>query len=103
MEESLAEGEHVHAHAYFHFSQPFRGKGEHALRIACKVEAWWLDNLLKALKLEHEVYLHYASRVGVGFTRRLEDVRAAQRHSKERAVLEHVAAEAAARTKCECL
>ena len=38
---------------------------------AYKVEAWWLDNLPKAEKLEHEVYLRYASRVGIGFKRRL--------------------------------
>ena len=145
LEESLAEGGHVHAHVYLHLSKQYRAKGDGALDlfvfegirphletnkaaggawkgavnhghfyvvvdkkgslfnfsnyepfVAYKVEAWWLDNLLKAEKLEPEVYLRYASRVGVGFKRRLEDIRTTQRYSKERAMLEHVAAEAAA-------
>ena len=55
-----------------------------------KVEAWWLDNLLKGEKIDHAVYLDYASRLGIGFQRRAGDVKAAERHSKEQAMLEHV-------------
>ena len=61
-----------------------------------KVEAWWLDNLLKGEKIDHAVYLSYASRLGIGFQRRAGDVRAAQRHDKEQAMLEHVHAGAVA-------
>ena len=60
-----------------------------------KVEAWWLDNLLKAGKIERAVYLRYASRVGIGFQRRLADINAAERHEKEQAMVEHVDAESA--------
>ena len=59
-----------------------------------QVEAWWLDNLLKHEKIDRGVYLSYASRVCVGFKRRLEDVRAAERYEKERAVVAHVEQEA---------
>ena len=64
--------------------------------MAYKVEAWWLDNLMKGGKLDPEVYLQYAARVGVGFKRRLEDIRAAQRYEKEQTMIAHVAAEDAA-------
>ena len=59
-----------------------------------QVEAWWLDNLLKHEKIDREVYLSYVARIGVGFKRRLEDVRAAERYEKEKAVEEHVRTEA---------
>ena len=59
-----------------------------------KVEAWWLDNLMKQDKIERGAYLTYAARIGVGFKRRLEDVRAAERYEKERAVAQHVQSEA---------
>ena len=55
-----------------------------------------MDNLLKAEKVTPEVYLSYCARIGVGFKRRLEDVRAAQRYETEQAMMDHVAAEEAA-------
>ena len=48
------------------------------------VEGWWLDNLLKHEKLSREVYLELAARIGVGFARRLADVRGAERYLRER-------------------
>ena len=53
---------------------------------AYAVEAWWLDNLLKQEKLTHETYLAYAARVGIGFQRRLGDIQAVQRFTKEKAM-----------------
>lgn len=47
------------------------------------VEGWWLDSLLKAGKLTRETYLELAARVTVGFSKRLMDVRAAQRYEKD--------------------
>ena len=64
-----------------------------------KVEAWWLDNLLKHEKIDRGVYLSYASRVGIGFQRRSGDVRGAERHDKEQAMLAHVESEAAVLTR----
>ena len=60
------------------------------------VEVWWLDNLLKAEKIDREVYLTYCARIGIGFARRLGDVRAAQRFEKELAM--QAAATVAARS-----
>ena len=51
---------------------------------------------MKHGKIERDVYLSYASRVCVGFKRRLEDVGAAERYEKERAVAAHVQEEARA-------
>ena len=65
---------------------PFEDYGE---------EGWWLDNLLKQSKLTRDVYLKWAARVGVGFQRRLGDVKAAERYDKERAAENAAAAEAA--------
>lgn len=53
---------------------------------AYQVEAWWVDNLFKQEKLTREVYLSYAKRLGVGFARRLADVRAVERYEKEQAM-----------------
>ena len=53
--------------------------------VAYGVEGWWLDNLLKQGKLDRSVYLSLAAQVGVGFTRRLNDISAAERYMKERA------------------
>lgn len=58
------------------------------------VEGWWLDNLLKHEKIEREVYLAYAARVGVCFKRRIDDVRAVERYEREQAMVAHVVAEA---------
>ena len=131
LEESLEEGEHVHAHVYYHSGKVFKKRGQGALDVFAfegirphvqpntarggaasgatrhghfyvvvdklgtlhnwtnyfpfkhyAVEAWWLDNLLKAEKIDREVYLTYAARVGIGFQRRLGDIRAAQRFEK---------------------
>ena len=54
------------------------------------VQGWWLDNLLKEEKMSREVYLKYAARIGVGFQRRLADVRAAELYLKEAAIKEAV-------------
>ncbi|CAJ1345094.1 unnamed protein product, partial [Effrenium voratum] len=59
------------------------------------VEGWWLDNLLKAGKLDREVYLRLAAQVTVGFQKRLADCRAAERLEHDLAVQEAVDAAAA--------
>ena len=143
LEESLEEGEHVHAHMYFHSEKLFHKRGREALEpfafegihphvrpntahgnaftgavrhghfyvVVNKlgslhswtnfppfqqypVEPWWLDSLLKSEKIDRDVYLSYAARVGIGFSRRLADVRAAQRYEKERAMEAAVTASA---------
>merc|ERR1712216_735855 len=60
------------------------------------VEGWWLDNLLKQGKLQRDVYLKWAAQVGVGFQRRLGDMKAAERYEKERAAEEAASSAAAA-------
>lgn len=60
------------------------------------VEGWWLDNLLKAGKLKRDIYLKLAARIGIGFQRRLADIRAAERYEKEQSAVEYAAAEAVA-------
>ena len=62
------------------------------------VEPWWLDNWMKAGKLTRATYLSIAARCGIGFQRRLADVRAAERYEREQAVDEQVKAESAALT-----
>ena len=54
------------------------------------VEAWWLDNLLKHEKMSRDVYLGYAKRIGIGFHRRLADMRAVERYEKALAMTEAV-------------
>ena len=54
--------------------------------MAYAVEGWWLDNLLKAGKLDRSTYLDLAAKVTVGFARRLADANAAGRHEREAAV-----------------
>ena len=60
------------------------------------VEGWWLDNLLKQGKLHRDNYLKWAARIGVGFQRRLGDVKAAERYEKEQAAEEAASLAAAA-------
>ena len=59
--------------------------------MAYAVEGWWLDNLLKAGKLDRSTYLDLAAKVTVGFARRLADAHAAERHEREAAVRRAVA------------
>ena len=59
------------------------------------VQGWWLDNLLKAGKLDRSTYLRLAAKVTVGFQKRLMDVRAAERFEQSEAVHHHVRTEAA--------
>ena len=54
------------------------------------VEGWWLDNLLKAGKLERTVYLRLAAQVTVGFQKRLADCRAAERFEHDLCVQQAV-------------
>lgn len=65
----------------FNFSDwpPFQAYG---------VEGLWLDNLLKAGKLERHVYLRLAAQVTVGFQKRLADCRAAERFEHDLRVQE---------------
>ena len=60
------------------------------------VEPWWLDNWLKSGKFTRKTYLAVAARIGIGFQRRLADIRAAERYEREQAVEEYVATESAA-------
>ena len=53
-------------------------------------EAWWIDNWYKQGKLANNVYLDIAARIGVGFQRRLADLKAAERYMREAAVKEHI-------------
>ena len=57
------------------------------------VEAWWIDNWYKQGKLSNAVYLKVAATIGVGFQRRLGDIRAAERYLREAAVDDHIKAE----------
>ena len=57
------------------------------------VQGWWLDNLLKAGKLDRGTYLTLAAKVTVGFQKRLMDVRAAERFEQSAAVHGHVRTE----------
>ena len=57
------------------------------------VQGWWLDNLLKAGKLDRATYLALAAKVTVGFQKRLMDVRAAERFEQSQAVHRHVCGE----------
>ena len=59
------------------------------------VEPWWLDNWLKSGKLTRKTYLSLAARIGIGFQRRLADIRAAERYAREEAVHDYVEAETA--------
>ena len=59
------------------------------------VEGWWLDNEMKKGNLTREVYLKWAARVGIGFQRRLGDMKAAERYEKEQAAVETARKEAA--------
>jgi len=59
-----------------------------------RVEAWWLDNLLKEQKLTRSVYLKWAAKVCVGFQRRWNDVKAAERYEREETMKEAARAEA---------
>ena len=59
-------------------------------------ESWWLDNWYKQGKLSNDVYLGEAARVGIGFQRRLGDIRAAERFLREAAVDAHIKSEQAA-------
>ena len=59
-------------------------------------EAWWIDGWYKQGKLASDVYLGEAARIGVGFQRRLGDIRAAERYLREAAVDAHIRAEQAA-------
>ena len=63
------------------------------------MESWWLGNLLKHEKIDRDVYLSSFSRITVGFKRRLEDVRTAERYEKECAVAAHVQEEARSNRK----
>ena len=59
------------------------------------VESWWVDNWYKQGKLTNKVYLDVVARVGVGFQRRLADIKAAERFMREAAVEAHISAEQA--------
>ena len=63
---------------------------------AYAVEGWWIDQYLKGGKLERDTYLDLAARIGVGFQRRLADVRAAEKYEKEKDINRHVEEQAAA-------
>jgi hypothetical protein len=54
------------------------------------VEGWWLDQWFKAGK-----FLEYSRRIGIGFQRRLADVRACESYEREKAVQAHVCEQAA--------
>ena len=59
------------------------------------VQGWWLDNLLKAGKLDRQTHLSLAAKVTIGFQKRLLDVRAAERFEQAQTVQKHVRQEAA--------
>lgn len=63
---------------------------------AYAVEPWWLDNWLKSGKLTRKTYLELVARIGIGFQRRLADIRAAERYEREEAVKDYAEAESAA-------
>ena len=63
---------------------------------AYAVEGWWLDNLLKAGKLTSGTYLAGAAKVTVGFAKRLQDCKAAERFEQDAALEEAVARDASA-------
>ena len=63
---------------------------------AYAVEGWWLDNLLKAGKLTRGTYLAGAAKVTVGFAKRLQDCKAAERFEQDAALEEAVARDASA-------
>ena len=59
------------------------------------VEGWWLDQWFKAGKFDTSTFLEYSRRVGIGFQRRLADVRACENYEREKAVQAHVCEQAA--------
>lgn len=146
LEESTADGEHVHCHVYTHLEKEFRSQAKNALDVFVfegirphvepntakgpaykgavglghfyvvvdkvgsifewtnfppfqnyRVEAWWIDNLLKEQKLTRSVFLKWAAKLCVGFQRRWNDVKAAEKYEREEAMQE------AARTEAEAL
>ena len=67
---------------------------DHPPFVAYAVEGGWLDNLLKAGKLDRSTYLDLAAKVTVGFARRLADANAAERQEREGAAVRRAVAEA---------
>ena len=63
---------------------------------AYAVEGWWIDQWYKCGKLDRQTYLDIAARIGMGFQRRLADVRAVEKYEKEQAIIAHVKEQAEA-------